>query len=405
VARARGLGDGRASEELRAFWQAHPRLTVTEYAAQKSAGLRAARDLADLEAMEAAMDEAEDIEAEAPGLGDDETGERPRMRHLATYADITAVEPEWLWDGRIPMGEVTLVVAKGGTGKTFAVTDLAARVTRGAAMPGGCAAGPAGSVVLISGDDDPGAVLAWRLMAAHADLARVIDCSEVDGAPFAIGGKDTMLPALHELVAAHGDIRAVILDPLARLTRVAITATKTINTEVMNPLRRMARETGCAVILVHHETKSGSIAGGQALIDSARSVLRVSKGDDGIRSVTVEKANMARDQADPVRYRLTGSSWADTHVEWLESGAPVVDSAPAQNAVLEALAKSATGLTAQQLAARTGISYGTVRVLLTKLKTRGLVASHQRGVWLLNYDNVRVLRPDPSGYGMQEVAR
>ena len=60
---------------------------------------------------------------------------------------------------------------------------------------------------------------------------------------------------------------------------------------------------------------------------------------------------------------------------------------------------------AQQLAARTGISYGTVRVLLTKLKTRGLVASHQRGVWLLNYDNVRVLRPDPSGYGMQEVAR
>jgi KaiC/GvpD/RAD55 family RecA-like ATPase len=317
--------------------------------------------------------------------------ERP-VRHVTTFADLTAVEPEWLWDGRIPMGEVTLVVAKGGTGKTFAVLDLAARVTRGDAMPGGAGAGPEGSVVLVSGDDDPAAVLAWRLKAAGADLARVIDWSEPDGAPFRMGGKASMIPGLHEMVAARGDVRLVIIDPLARCSAVATTAVKTVNVELMNPLRAMARKTGCAVVLIHHETKAGTVAGGQGLYDSARSLLRVDKGEDGVRSVRVEKSSMARDDAEPVRYRLTGSSWASTRVEWLgEDTQAAREGTPAEHRILMALASSSRGLTLQKLASMTGLPYDSVRVLMTRLKGKGLAVNAIRGVWVLNGERVRVI--------------
>jgi hypothetical protein len=363
-----------ATDELITFW---------DYVEARVPGPGVFRAMYQAREEDAMDDTTEDVE---------QASEQPRARHVTTFADITAVEPEWLWEGRIPMGEVTLVVAKGGTGKTFAMTDIAARVTRGDVMPGGAPAGPPGGVVLISGDDDPAAVLAWRLKAAGADLGKVIDYSEPDGAPFRMGGKVSMVPGLHELAAGRGDVRLVIIDPLARCSAVATTAVKTVNTELMNPLRNMARKTGCAVVLVHHETKAGTVAGGQALYDSARSLLRIDKDDDGVRSVRVEKANMARDQAEPVRYRLTGSSWADTRVEWLGEDAQAArEGTPAENRILMALASSAKGLTLQKIASMTGLPYDSVRVLTTRLKGKGLAVNAQRGVWTVNGERVRVI--------------
>jgi hypothetical protein len=118
----------RASEELRNYWLNHPRLTVTEYGRQRVAARRAARDDDDLAAMPAESEETEvtetyeDVpEAELEDGGD---GVTRRGTHGAmSYADIEAVELEWLWDGRIPLGEVTVLAAMGGTGKTFAMCD------------------------------------------------------------------------------------------------------------------------------------------------------------------------------------------------------------------------------------------------------------------------------------------
>jgi hypothetical protein len=82
-----------------------------------------------------------------------------------SYADIEAVEAEWLWDGRIPLGEVTVLAAMGGTGKTFAMCDLAARVTRGDTLPGGTPPGPPGTVFIVNAEDDASTVLVHRLAA------------------------------------------------------------------------------------------------------------------------------------------------------------------------------------------------------------------------------------------------
>ena len=38
---------------------------------------------------------------------------------------------DWIWSGRIPIGKLTLIEGEGGSGTSFVVADLAARVSRG----------------------------------------------------------------------------------------------------------------------------------------------------------------------------------------------------------------------------------------------------------------------------------
>lgn len=304
---------------------------------------------------------------------------RPR-----SYSDIEPLDPEWLWEGRIPLGELTVLAAKGGTGKTFAACDLAARVTRGDVMPDGSPGGPPGSVVIASAEDDPATVMVHRLQASKADLSRVHDLSEPGGVPFTVGGPDDCLFALRKLIAAAGDVRLIVLDPLAGVSACPLTSVTRVRRELMRPLQSLARDTGCAVVAIHHLTKAGDVAGSRAVVDTARSVLLATRGDDGIRTISVHKSNMARDAADPVRYRITGA-WPDTAVEWIpaeDDPRAGREGGPAQARVLMALRSVSAPLTGQQLAAMTGLPYGSVRVILFKLGRRALVASPERGLYV-----------------------
>lgn len=81
----------------------------------------------------------------------------------------------WLVDGLLPMGEVSLLGADGGTGKGIWQAQLIAYVTAG--RTSGFFPQPpekTGSVLLFSGEDDPGKVLKARLTAAGADMSRVM---------------------------------------------------------------------------------------------------------------------------------------------------------------------------------------------------------------------------------------
>ncbi len=92
----------------------------------------------------------------------------------------------WLWPGRVPLGKMTLLVGDPGLGKSLVALDMAARVTRGAAWPDEAGARettettsevisrPAGSVVLLSAEDDAADTILPRLEAAGGDADRVI---------------------------------------------------------------------------------------------------------------------------------------------------------------------------------------------------------------------------------------
>jgi len=50
-------------------------------------------------------------------------------------SDVVEESVEWLWEGRIPLGKLTVIDGDPGTGKSALTTDLAARVSTGREMP------------------------------------------------------------------------------------------------------------------------------------------------------------------------------------------------------------------------------------------------------------------------------
>ena len=72
-----------------------------------------------------------------------------------TVTRLQDVEPkplDWLWEGRIPLGKVTILAGDPGLGKSYTSLDIAARVSEGGAWPDGGNA-PLGNVVIISAED------------------------------------------------------------------------------------------------------------------------------------------------------------------------------------------------------------------------------------------------------------
>src|SRR5581483_9400486 len=81
------------------------------------------------------------------------------------------VEPEqveWLWPGRIPFGEITILAGDPGLGKSLLTVWLAAELSRGEL--GG--EGPA-DVLLSSAEDARAQIVVPRLGAARAAMERV----------------------------------------------------------------------------------------------------------------------------------------------------------------------------------------------------------------------------------------
>jgi AAA domain len=138
-----------ASDELREYWDACPRIPpVTAYRAGLAADRRAERAEAERERLEDAEDTAEDEVTEQVAAAEPiavaatteppaEKTDSPRRYPMTSFAAIVPSAPAWLWPGRIPAGEVTLLAGPCGVGKSFVTADVAGRVSRGDPMPGG----------------------------------------------------------------------------------------------------------------------------------------------------------------------------------------------------------------------------------------------------------------------------
>mgnify|MGYP000603371003 CR=1 FL=1 len=88
-------------------------------------------------------------------------------------ADVPMQSVAWLVPQLLPLGEVSLLGADGGTGKGIWQAQLIAYVTAGKTS-GFFPLPPqqTGKVLLLAGGDDPGKVLKARLLAAGADMNR-----------------------------------------------------------------------------------------------------------------------------------------------------------------------------------------------------------------------------------------
>jgi hypothetical protein len=86
--------------------------------------------------------------------------------------NVVPRQVRWLWSSRIALGKFSLLAGNPGLGKSQITVAIAAAVTTGGALPGGCSA-PLGSVIFVVCEDDYSDTIVPRLIAAGADLDRV----------------------------------------------------------------------------------------------------------------------------------------------------------------------------------------------------------------------------------------
>ena len=216
-----------------------------------------------------------------------------KINGFQRMSDVPEKPVEWLWEGRIPMGELTILEGHPGTNKSSLTDDLAARLTQGIAMP--CVQsksqrGQKGGALLLIGEDSLSKTVRGRLVAAGADLSKVGVLSGVS-----IPGDILEIEkAVHEVKA-----RLIVVDTLNDYLACNILGNQAVR-KALEPLRELAERTNVAVVALRHLVKSSNghsllRGGGSVAITAvARSQLKLYKHPDepDFRVLIQDKSNL-----------------------------------------------------------------------------------------------------------------
>ncbi len=190
----------------------------------------------------------------------------------------------YLWEGRLTLGSVSLVVAKPKVGKSTLARNLALAVSTGDDFLGWKT--HAGSVVYLALEERPEDIKAdFRAMGATGQE------------PIYIHAAGTPQGAIPELVKVVRERKPqlVVIDPLFRLARVRDEKAYAETYQALGPLIDLARETGTHILLVHHAGKSMKADAidaplGSTALGGAVSTLVHLKRADGYRTLqTVQR--------------------------------------------------------------------------------------------------------------------
>lgn len=261
-----------------------------------------------------------------------------RVTRLLSNVEPTKVS--WLWRPWLPLGKVSILEGDPDVGKSLLTLAMAAIVSTGSAWPethigesivSQQESKPAG-VVLVGVEDDEEDTIVPRLIAAGADRTRIAtirqptdDCG--NPRPFLIPDD---VERLHRAVDETG-AQLVVIDPItAYLSTRSVKANDDPSTrQALMPLVNLARETGCAILLVRHLNKATGMSakhrgsGTIAYTGITRSVivagkLKETKPNGPTHAIALTKGNLTKDP-NALGYKVNGAlEDPDTPiVQWL----------------------------------------------------------------------------------------
>jgi hypothetical protein len=224
------------------------------------------------------------------------------LRELMTRPDLPT---DWVWEGCLVAGTVSLVVAKPKVGKSTFARNLALAVARGEPFLG--VATRQGGVVYLALEERPEEIRADFAALGVADGEEPI---WIHAAPTPAEG----MLALVELVRERKP-RLVVIDPLFRLARVKDEKAYAETYAALGPLIDVARETSTHVLLLHHAPKGQKADAidaplGSTAFGGAVCTLVVLKRGESYRTIqTVQRVGEDLPETvlefDPVRRRLS----------------------------------------------------------------------------------------------------
>ena len=226
----------------------------------------------------------------------------PFLSSFHTLSDFTEEEPSWLVEGWIPEGQITLLAADGGTGKTTMWCNLVAALSSGrpCLLDSPDVKREPLKEAFFSTEDSVKKKLKRQLRQAGANEGNILTTD------FSSGGGD----ALRELKLGSDRLREVIanfrpalcvFDPIQGFlpSRVNMGSRNEMR-DCMAPLIALGEEFGTAFFIVCHTNKRMGASDRSRLADSAdlwdvaRSVLMMGyTGEPGQRYLSHEKNNYA----------------------------------------------------------------------------------------------------------------
>lgn len=249
-------------------------------------------------------------------------------------SDVVPARVRWLWApgdeaiGRMPMGELTLIVGKGGIGKSTVLAEFAAWITTGTMR--GEYYGTPKDVLYVANEDSLECTVVPRMMAAGTDMERIHFIGvDMMGRPDKV-----VLPSdcegLAEYAKQVGAV-ALMLDPLSSNLRARSNSGDEVR-PVIEAVRRMAEAAELAALGLGHTRKAVStnlmdaMMGSSELGNVCRSAMGVMADEDekGTVVMSQEKNNLGRTDIDSYRYRINSATlWSGTELittsrlEWL----------------------------------------------------------------------------------------
>lgn len=250
------------------------------------------------------------------------------MRRLIRI-NMATVEPrpvEWLWYPYIPMGKETMLSGDPGLGKSYILSDLAARVTRGLPWPNSEDLAPKGSVLFISSEDTLDDTARPRLNKAGADCSKVeyIRTAAVDDED---GGGErrtnvTLAEDWGRIEAALkelGDVRLMVIDPISAYMGKVDTNNDSQVRGVLLPLAMLAEKYNVAILAISHLNKGGMSAkalyrpgGSIGFVGAARCALTLTQDKQSDkRCILTQAKNNIGPKGPGIGYTLEGGGRHD----------------------------------------------------------------------------------------------
>jgi putative DNA primase/helicase len=212
-----------------------------------------------------------------------------KSKPLAKVAStIKSKKTNWVWEGRIAKGRVTVIAGDPGIGKSQIAAKIAATVSRGGKWPCGEGSAPEGDVLMLISEDDHAERSRPLLVAANANLRRVHvigDYDDQNGKPINLFD-ETDRERIGDEIARTRNPQLIIIDPITAFSDSRINNGTAVR-QLLAELTRGAKYYDIAVVLICHLTKSGGrnalamIANASAIGAAARAVYLVTDGEPG----------------------------------------------------------------------------------------------------------------------------
>ena len=223
----------------------------------------------------------------------------PTKLEIVKASEITPKEVRWLWYPYIPFGKVTLLQGDPGDGKSKLMLSLAALLSKGAPLPFADEdeQGEPMTVIYQTTEDDADDTVVPRFNSAGGDGDRLIFIKEDEKS--LTFGDDRIREAVEKYHA-----KLLILDPMSSYIGGDCSMNNANETRAeFNHLIAVAKDTGCAIVIIAHMNKSKDTSplyrtnGSIDIAGAARSILAVTrtsnKQNPAERYLVQVKSNLA----------------------------------------------------------------------------------------------------------------